>query len=86
MANPILNMFNNQQAMNTANQFGNLLNTFRSFSNPYQAFMNMANQNPQMRPIISQIQQGVNPQTIFNSLCQQKGINPQEFIKNLNFK
>ena len=51
--------------------------------NPYQMFMNLAGNNPQMQPIIKAMQNGGDPQQIFTSMCQQRGINPDEFIKNI---
>lgn len=49
--------------------------------NPYKMLMEMAKSNPQMQPIIEQLQKGANPETLFRDLCKQKGINPDEFIK-----
>ena len=52
-------------------------------NNPMQVFSQLAQQNPQLQPVMNMLRQGNNPQQVFNSLCQQRGINPQEFIKNL---
>lgn len=51
--------------------------------NPYQMFMNLAANNPQMQPIVQAMQNGGNPQQIFTSMCQQRGIDPTDFIKKL---
>lgn len=51
--------------------------------NPYQMFMNLAGNNPQLQPIVRAMQSGGNPQQIFTSMCQQRGINPNDFIKQL---
>ena len=75
-----------QRTLNNASRFGEMMRTFNSFSNPLQAFLNMAGNNPQMQPIINQIRQGVNPEALFNELCKQRGVNPNEFIKKLTNK
>ena len=51
--------------------------------NPYQMFMNLAANNPQMQPIVKAMQNGGDPQQIFTSMCQQRGINPNDFIKKI---
>ena len=48
-----------------------------------QAFHQIASQNPQMQPILQALQGGANPQQLFASLCQQRGINPQEFMRQI---
>lgn len=52
-------------------------------SNPMQAFANLASRNPQMQPILQSLQGGADPRAIFSSLCQQRGINPQEFMRQI---
>ena len=51
--------------------------------NPQQMFIQIAKTNPQLQPIVKYLQQGISPQQIFNDICQQRGINPQEFIKQI---
>lgn len=51
--------------------------------NPMQTFQQLAQQNPALQPILTMLNQGANPQQLFMSLCQQRGINPQEFLKNI---
>ena len=65
------------------NQYKEAYKMFSQSKNPMQLFMNMASQDPNMQHIMSMIQAGQNPQMIFNQLCQQRGINPQEFLKNI---
>ena len=80
MANPfnIMNpMFNNM---------GNIQNAYRAImnsKNPMMLFNQFAMQNPQMQPIVQALNNGANPQQLFNNLCQQRGINPQQFIKQI---
>lgn len=61
--------------------FSALQNMYRSMGNPMQMIQSMAMQNPRFQPILQALQGGANPQQLFNSLCQQRGINPQEFIR-----
>ncbi len=74
MPNPLL-----QPSMN---QMRELYNAMRS-GNSMQIFQKMAQNNPNMRPILNMINSGSNPQQIFYQLCNQRGINPEEFIKNI---
>lgn len=51
--------------------------------NPMQALSQMAMGNPQLQPIMQALQGGANPQQLFVSLCRKRGINPQEFMRQL---
>ena len=73
-------MFNNP----FGNNFGNMNNkTVNNTLNPMQLLNIYASKNPQMKPIIDKLSSGENPKTIFESLCKEKGINPNDFISNL---
>lgn len=74
MPNPLL-----QPSMN---QMKELYNAMKS-GNPMQMFQRIAQNNPNMRPILNMINSGQNPQQVFYKMCQQRGINPEEFIKNI---
>ena len=52
-------------------------------NNPMQMFMNIAGNNPQMQPIINALRRGTNPKQIFDEMCQQRGVNPQEFLNSI---
>ena len=67
---------------NTA-QFRDAYKMFANSKNPMELFMKMAESNPNLQPAIAMIKAGQNPQLVFNQLCQQRGINPQEFLKNI---
>ena len=54
--------------------------------NPYQMFLALAKNNPNMKPIIEQLQNGANPEELFRELCKQRNINPDEFIKDIKSK
>ena len=61
--------------------FNQLRSMYKNMGNPMQMLNQMAMQNPRMQPIVQALQGGANPQQLFNTLCQQRGINPQEFIR-----
>lgn len=63
--------------------FSALQSMYRSGGNPMQMIQSMAMQNPRFQPIFQALQSGANPQQLYQSLCQQKGINPQEFLRNI---
>ena len=67
----------------SSNYIKDIYNAMRQSRDPMQMFMRLAGNNPQMQPIIQAMQNGMNPQQIFNNLCQQRGINPQQFLKNI---
>lgn len=77
MSNPF-----NQQT----NQSFNLQNAYQALmrsNNPMQAFSQIAMNSPQMQPIMNALNIGMNPQTLFYNLCQQRGINPQQFLNTI---
>ena len=53
---------------------------------PYKMIMEMARNNPQMKPIIEQLQKGANTENLFRELCKQKNVNPDAFINELKSK
>ena len=74
MPNPFNQQTNNLQSM---------YNMFKNSRNPQELFMNYARNNPQMQPIMNALQSGGDPQQLFYSLCQQRGVNPQQFLNNI---
>ena len=84
MPNPF-NALNPSNPYN-ANRMGNMRSVYQMLTqspNPMQVFQNMAQQNPRLQPIMEMLRGGANPQQVFMNMCRQKGINPQEFIKNI---
>ena len=80
MANPfVANQTFGINMQNLKSMYQMIMNS----SNPQALFMNLARQNPQLRPIANALSQGVSPQQVFNQMCQQRGINPQDFINTL---
>ena len=72
----------------TTNQsFGNINDIYKLLSNsknPMQVFENIAKNNPNMAPVLNLMQNGYSPEQIFRTMCQQRGIDPQQFIRNLS--
>ena len=77
MANPFNVNYNN------TNNFRDIYRAMSQSNNPYEMFMRLAGNNPQMQPIINAMRNGMDPRQIFNNMCNQRGINPQEFIKSI---
>lgn len=61
------------------NQIKSMMNMF---SNPNIAFQQLAQSNPQVNQIM-QMCQGRNPKDVFYSLAQQRGVDPEQFIRML---
>lgn len=84
MGNPF-NALNPNNPYNS-NGMANIRNAYQmltSSRNPMQVFQQLAGQNPQLQPILGMLRGGANPQQLFMNMCQQRGINPYEFIKNI---
>ena len=63
-------------------QLKNLYKMLTQSNNPMQMFQQMAMQNPNLKPI-AQMLQTQNPKDVFNQLCKQKGVDPQQFLKSI---
>lgn len=86
MANPF-NALNPANPYNSNNMAG-IRNIYQMMQNgnPMQVFQQMAQSNPQLQPILNMLRNGGNPQQIFMNMCQQRGINPQQFINSITGK
>lgn len=73
----------NMQNTNPNFQLQNIYKMLTQSQNPMQLFRQMAVRNPQMQPIVNMLNGGYSPQQVFNSLCQQRGVNPEEFLKQI---
>lgn len=49
--------------------------------NPYSMLLEMAKNNPQMKPVIESLQKGESPEAVFRNLCKEKGVDPDDFIR-----
>lgn len=79
------NPFNMRQApqMNMGN-IKQVYNLLRNSNNPNQLINQMMAQNPQMSQMLNLIKaNGNNYEQVFRNMCNQRGINADEFIKNL---
>lgn len=79
------NIINPSNPMN-ANRIGqmrSMYQTFQNSKNPMMLFQQMASRNPQLQPIMNMLRQGMNPNQVFNQICQERGINPQELMNML---
>jgi hypothetical protein len=90
MANPI---FNNQQPYNKQQfnfppQVKELFQQLQSGVSPQQIFQQMSAINPQALQTIQQFARGQNMSSkdLFYMACQQRGINPQDFMEALGLK
>ena len=52
-------------------------------NNPQELFAKLAKNNPQMAPILNLLNNGYSPEQVFNMLCKQRGVNPQEFLNSI---
>lgn len=77
--NPIINSIQNQQTQNLAQAY----KQFASAGNPMNYFMSIAQCNPQLQPIVQMIRTGNSPESIARSMMQQRGINPDDFIRQI---
>lgn len=79
MSNP----FNQSIQYNNMSNIRNIYQMFNNAKNPTEVFQRLAKNNPSLKPIMDMLNNGGNPQQIFYNLCQQRGIDPQEFLKNI---
>lgn len=87
MSNPFntlnpANPYNSNAMANIRNIYQMMMNS----GNPMQLFQQYAMNNPALQPAMSMLNSGMNPQQVFNTMCQQRGINPSEFLKSITGK
>ena len=80
--NPLMNAIGGQPANNgNIQQIKRMMNMFKSIQNPQEAMNQLAKQNPMVANII-QMSNGDLKGT-FYKMCQEKGVNPDDIIKQL---
>lgn len=84
MANPFFNGGPAPVNGVNMNQVRQIYNMLRYSNNPNQLLSQMTANNPQLANAINLIKQNGNYEQIFRSMCSERGINPDEFIRNLN--
>lgn len=72
---------NNPMNANRIGQMKSMYQAFQNAKNPMALFQQMAVRNPQLQPVMNMLRQGMNPNQIFNQVCQQRGINPEELMR-----
>ena len=65
------------------NAFKTLYQAMVNSKSPTEMFQNLAKMNPNLQPIATMLNNGSDPKQIYYSMCQQRGINPEEFLKNI---
>lgn len=81
MPNPFNMLNGNASLPQLNNETRNLINMFKSGGNPMQVIQMLAGRNPQLQPIVQALQNGGNPEQMVRSICQKRGINVDEFMK-----
>ena len=72
----------NMQNMNPNIQLQNMYKMLTQSSNPMALFQQMAVHNPNLRPIVDMLK-SKSPQDVFNTMCRQRGVDPQQFLKSI---
>lgn len=82
MSNPLLNMIGNMKN----NPLMNIVKMIQSGGNPQQLINQIVNQNPNLKNIMNNINGKDTNQLkdMFYSMCNEKGINPQDIAKQYN--
>ena len=80
MSNPLSNL--PPQLISGVQQIKGLMQQLGALSNPNLAIQKMAQSNPQMQQVLS-LCNGRNPKDVFYSMCQQRGINPEQILSML---
>ena len=65
-------------------QVKHIYTMLKNSNNPNFLLNQMANQNPQLRQAINLIKQNGNYEQIFRNMCNERGINADDFVKQMN--
>lgn len=79
--NPLMNAIGQPTNNGNIQQIKRMMNMFKSIQNPQEAMNQLAKQNPMVANIL-QISNGDLKGT-FYKMCQEKGVNPDEILKQL---
>ena len=80
MQNPMLQALKNQPN-NNLSQIKSMMNMVKSAGNPQAMLQTLIQNNPQMRQVMTLINQsGGDPKAAFYKLAQEKGIDPQQIL------
>lgn len=82
--NPMLQTLNQNQINQGLVPIKNMLNVVRSAGNPQMVLNQMIGQNPQMKQAMDYINaNGGDPKAAFYKLAQEKGVNPDDILRQL---
>lgn len=82
--NPMLQTLNQNQLNSGLLPIKNMLNMVRSAGNPQMMMNQIMSQNPQMRQVMEYVNaNGGDPKAAFYKLAQEKGVDPNEILKQL---
>ena len=82
--NPMLQNLNQSQISQNLTPIKNMLNMVRSAGNPQMMLNQMIRQNPQMKQVMGYVNaNGGDPKTAFYKLAQEKGVDPNEILRQL---
>lgn len=60
-----------------------LYKTVSQTNNPMDAIMKLAQNNPNLQPIVQMLQNGANPEQLFYQMCSSRGVNPRDILNQL---
>ena len=82
--NPMLTALNQNKTMQGMAKVKQLMKTVRSAGNPQMFLNQMMGQNPQIKQAMDFVNaNGGDPQAAFYKLAEQRGVDPDEFMKQL---
>lgn len=64
-------------------QIKNMMKLVKTNGNPTQLLQSMSQNNPQLKQVMTMVN-GKNPKEVFYELAKQKGVNPDDILKELN--
>lgn len=84
MQNPMLQALKNMPTNNNLSQIKNLMNMAKSAQNPQAFLQSIAQNNPQMKQVMSIVEQsGGDPKDAFYKMAEEKGVDPEQVLSML---
>lgn len=82
--NSLYQQLQGASSMPNLNNLKQMMGLFKGANNPQQLLANLVNQNPQMRQVIQLVNSsGKSPKDLFYQLAKQRGVDPNEILKQL---
>mgnify|MGYP007069837569 CR=1 FL=1 len=82
--NSLYQQLNQEGNLSSLNNIKNLMKTLQGASNPSQMIMNMASSNPQLKDVLTLVQNSnMSPKDLFYKLAKEKGVNPDDILSQL---